>query len=308
MTRLGARALAPAALVLTACGKAPELPVTPGWMSFQPDGVGLQALTLPGTHDSMAMYEDLKDTAQTQSLPLVEQYDAGIRYVDMRCRNVMDAFEMYHGTVDELATFDDVLATTYAFLDEYPTETIAMSIKEETGSGTTSETFDQVAAGYIAKDADRWYTGDSIPALGDVRGKIVLVRRYDTAQTPMGIDGSQWADDTTFTLTTPDATLTIEDNYVSVDPMTDKWPDILALFGEARAGSASTWYLAYTSGYITEPDQLPDIEAVSDVVNPLLDAYLTAPANTRAHLGAVVMDFATRDRVAEVTALDALTR
>ena len=72
-----------------------------------------------------------------------------------------------------------VLTTTFAFLDANPTETIVMSVKQEADDDGATQSFEATFDGYVAQNAARWYTGDSVPTLGDVRGDIVLLRRFD---------------------------------------------------------------------------------------------------------------------------------
>jgi 1-phosphatidylinositol phosphodiesterase len=168
------------ALACSAC----STPTTPGWMSAQPDQISLAALTLPGTHDTMALYEPLAGTAKAQTMSLAEQYDAGIRYVDIRCVDVEDVFQIYHGIEFEQATFDDVLDTTFAFLDAHPTETIVMSVKQEADDNGATQSFEATFDDYVTKQASRWYTEDAVPTLGEVRGEIVLLRRFGAEQTP----------------------------------------------------------------------------------------------------------------------------
>jgi 1-phosphatidylinositol phosphodiesterase len=272
-------------------------------MASLPDDTSLAALTIPGTHDTMALHEPAAGTAQAQTLDLAAQYDAGIRYVDIRCVDVEDVFQIYHGSEYEQASFDEVLATTLAFLDAHPTETIVMSVKQEADNNDSTNTFETDFDTYLAEQPSRWYTGDSVPTLGAVRGDIVLLRRFDATMMPLGIDGSQWADNTTFTLANADSTLRIEDNYVVSDPAT-KWSQITSLFGEARAGDPSTLYLTYTSGYelVGVLDNIPD---VSNAIDPMLAAYFADPANAHAHLGTVVMDMVTPELVQALATFDA---
>ena len=80
----------------------------PDWMRWVPDSKKLSVLSLPGTHDTMARYGG--GIAETQSLPLRAQLDAGIRVLDIRCRHVNDRFAIHHGIVFQFAYFDEVLA------------------------------------------------------------------------------------------------------------------------------------------------------------------------------------------------------
>src|SRR5690349_13091859 len=186
------RAVVALACFASACGSPSPKP-TPGWMSNIDDATNLAQLSIPGTHESAALYEPATGTAKCQSLALAEQLTAGVRYFDIRCRDLSDMFAIFHGPIDEQQTFDDVLATMFDFLDKHPTETIIMSIKEESTAEGTTRSFEATFDAYAQQAPDRWYLGAAVPALGDVRGKIVLLRRF-TATAALGIDASMWAD------------------------------------------------------------------------------------------------------------------
>jgi 1-phosphatidylinositol phosphodiesterase len=290
--------------LLAACGGGDDgttTPPTPGWMSTQSDDVLLSALTIPGTHESAANYEPLAGTAKAQTMTLAEQLAAGVRYFDIRCHDLDDSFLIYHGPVSEQQTFQQVLDTFDAFLDANPTETTIMSIKEEDAAEGPTQSFEATFDGYVAAEPDRWILGDTVPALGDVRGKIVLLRRFDAVTMPLGLDASAWADNTTFTLTT-DATLRIEDQY-NVTSTDTKWTEITELLGEAQIPDPGTLYLTYTSGYTTH-DGLPNIEGVSNVVNPMLDTYFADPTHLNGHLGVLAMDQVTEPRIKTLAAFN----
>lgn len=280
------------------CAAPPPAPA-PGWMAALPDTVSLAALSIPGTHDSGALHEPIAGTAKTQDLAIDEQVAAGVRYLDLRCRDVDDALEIFHGPVDEQQSFDDVLAQLYAFLDAHPTETILASIKEESSEENATRPFDATFVTYVQAHPERWYTGDAVPALGDVRGKLVLVRRFATTSPPLGIDASMWADNTTFTLTSTDATLRVEDDY-KVSAVATKWQQITALLGEARVATGDTLYLTYTSGYTSNSVGVPNVPSVATAIDPMLDGYLADPANAHAHLGVLAIDFIDGPRAAAV--------
>ena len=258
-------------------------------MAPLPDASLLAQLSIPGTHESAALYEPLAGTAKCQRLTLAEQLAIGVRYFDIRCRDITDAFAIYHGPQDEMQTFDDVLATMFAFLDAHPSETVMMSIKEEYTEENVTQSFEATFDAYVAQAPDRWYLGEGVPALGDVRGKIVLVRRFTAMAPPLGLDASGWADNTTFTLTTPGAVMRVEDQYkVTTDDA--KWAAITSALDAARAAAPAdpTLFLTYTSGYQTA-NGLPDIPAVESVIDPDLVTYLTDIG--AAHVGVIAMDF-----------------
>ncbi|HET9987768.1 MAG TPA: phosphatidylinositol-specific phospholipase C [Kofleriaceae bacterium] len=280
-----------ALIALAACSSQPT--GDGDWMASLPDTLSLAALTIPGTHDSGALHEPAAGLAKTQTLTFAEQLDAGVRYFDVRCRNFDDQFLIYHGSIDQDQTFDDVLAAMYAFLDAHPHEVLIVSVKEELAPQGATLTFEQLFAQYAARDPARWYLADAIPALGDARGKLVLLRRFDaTASVGIAAAPAVWTDNATFDIAGPPV-LHVEDNYIVTDDAL-KWNAITSLFGEATSlNDPAALYLAYTSGY-QMISGLPNIPSVSDTINAMLDSYFaTAPT---ARYGVVVMDFATAAR------------
>ena len=285
-------------LGVAACTSSSEAPPPPGqgWMEPIADSAALSELSIPGTHESLALYEPLVGTAKCQVLSLAAQLDAGVRYVDVRCRHLENAFQIFHGPVFEQQTFDDVVATVLGFLDEHPSETLIMSIKEESTPDGSTRSFEDTFASYVARAPDRWYLGTSLPRLGEARGKIVLLRRFSATSSALGIDASSWADDTTFSIGAG-PTLRVQDAYQVTDD-TAKWTAIADLLDEARSPSA-TLYLDYTSGYQMH-GALPNIPSVADVINQQLDTRLADPATASAHLGVVVNDFMTEARALRI--------
>lgn len=281
------------ALALAACSSDGSLLlVEHGWMSRVDGDLPLTALSIPGTHETLALYEPLKSTAKCQDLSLAAQLEAGVRYIDVRCRHMDDAFAIYHGAIFQQQQFADVLATIEDFLDRNPSETILMSVKEESVAEGATRSFEATFASYV--EPQRWYLGTTLPTLEQARGKIVLVRRF-AAEAQLGIDASAWPDNTTFS---NDASqLRVQDAYV-VDATANKWAAIASLLDEAR-GDVDTLFLNYTSGYL-KPGALPDILGVANAINPQLDAYLGDHVDD--HLGVVVMDFATETRALRIAA------
>lgn len=275
-------------LALAACTSDSE---EPGWMAKQPDATSLAALSIPGTHDSAAMFEPQAGLAKTQDLTIAEQLAAGVRFLDLRCRHVSDGFLLYHGAIDQNQTFEELLATLDAFLVAHPTETVIASIKEEATPSGNTRPFDATLAGYLT---DRWLTGPTLPTLGDARGKVVLLRRFSSS-TSLGIDATAWPDNTTFSIA---STLRVQDAYVVTDNAA-KWSAITALLAEARTATGTTLFLDFTSGYQTMA-ALPNITVVADDINARLDAYLAE--NPDDHLGVLVMDHVTEARVRAIAA------
>jgi len=276
----------------------------PAWMANVDDARGLAELSMPGTHDSGANFEPYPGLAKTQDLTIAEQLLAGVRYFDVRCRHVEDRFLIYHGAIDQNQSFDDVLASMFAFLDDHPSETLIVSIKEEAMSDHPTRSFEATFAAYVAQAPERWALEPVVPRLGDVRGKLVLLRRFDATAVPLGIDAAPWADSATFSIANGDASLRVQDEYM-VSDNDAKWTAITALIEEARTADPSTLFLDYTSGFQMVAG-LPNITNVSTDIDARLDDLLADPANAHARLGILVMDHVTASRAKAIIATNTL--
>lgn len=70
-------------------------------------------------------------------LSVAQQLDYGVRFLDIRLRNVDDVFQIYHGVFAQFLSFDDVLHAASDFLSANSGESILMNIqgsREVTGS------------------------------------------------------------------------------------------------------------------------------------------------------------------------------
>ncbi|MFI5899116.1 phosphatidylinositol-specific phospholipase C domain-containing protein [Streptomyces cyaneofuscatus] len=127
------------------------------WMSRVADGTSLSWLSVPGTHDSLALCGErdpktgqcggiATSITQTQenhgfsAQTLTTQFRAGIRALDIRVR--VDKgdeglkFTIHHGAAYQYANFTDVLNATRDFLRDEPGETVLLHLKAECDGGT----------------------------------------------------------------------------------------------------------------------------------------------------------------------------
>jgi len=262
------------------------------WMTSLDGTRRLSQYSIPGTHDSGARFEPIPGTAKTQTLTITGQLEAGIRFLDMRCRHQDDAFNIYHGIVNQKLTFTSVLDDIIAFLNANPGETVIMSVKEEEASAGTTRSFEATFDSYIARNPSKWLLGPDVPTLDAARGKIVLFRRFKTAATPKGIDASRFANNTTFSI---GGKLRVQDRYVVPDNDA-KWAAILTLLEEARHGAPSTLYVNFASGYKSGTFGIPSITTVSNDINPRLATFFTA--NPTGRFGTILLDFADAPKAA----------
>ena len=261
------------------------------WMANFKDTELLSQLSIPGTHDSGALYEPFPGTAKCQNLTIAEQLNIGVRFIDIRCRHIDNSFTIHHGSVYQNLTFQDVLNTCNAFLDANPTETIIMSVKEEYDPENNTRPFEQTFVSYVNQNFSRWFFGTKIPTLGQVRGKIVLFKRFVTS-IPGGLDATAWADDTSFSIGNP-APMRVQDNY-NCSSTSEKWTDVSNMLAEAQSGLAGTLYVNFSSGYTSNFLGIPSITNVSNSINPQLSTYFSN--HTSGRYGAILMDFVNDQR------------
>lgn len=179
------------------------------WMSELKDEWPLPSLSIPGTHNSPTCYTALP-SVRCQAVGVPEQLRNGVRFMDIRVSASADGDErlaLVHSVFPISLTgtkyFGDMLEDVYAFLEEHPSETVVISLKREgTGKGSDGDLGRYLKSGYVDKRGDRWYTEPRVPTLGEVRGRIVLLRRFwlDDALKGewdgrgWGLDASSWPD------------------------------------------------------------------------------------------------------------------
>ena|ERR1700722_3181114 len=122
--------------------------------------------------------------AQCQSMTLASQLAAGIRMLDIRLSVVNSVLIAYHGWISQRVSFQEILATLYAFLTTPASllETIVMSIKQEDYETVSPLLFSRLLRAEISKapgGTGMWFLENRIPKLGEARGKIVMLSRFD---------------------------------------------------------------------------------------------------------------------------------
>ncbi|GAX26722.1 1-phosphatidylinositol phosphodiesterase [Fistulifera solaris] len=149
---------------------------TEDWMSFLDDSTPLSQISIPGTHDSAAAIG--RPLCDTQNWNLLDQLRSGVRYLDIRCRPVDNYFNIHHGICFLHQRFDDVLKVVSAFLSDHPGETLIMRVSSAFRPSHDAQSFEQIWNRYML---DPTYGAmfvpnlSSIPTLGEVRGRIIVV-------------------------------------------------------------------------------------------------------------------------------------
>lgn len=164
---------------------------TVGWMADLPDDVLLSEINIPGTHDSATQYVQLSFFSKCQGKNIYKQLRDGYRYLDIRLGDAKqyceDAFALVHGFTNckegalpwsKTLYLDRVLTDCYMFLEEHPSETVVFVVKHEHGDMPIAQV-QELLNSYVAENPEKWLLTDTIPTLGEARGKLVLVRRYE---------------------------------------------------------------------------------------------------------------------------------
>lgn len=227
--------------------------------------------------------------AKCQALSIKDQLEAGTRFLDIRVRNHGNHFLIFHGAVYQHQGFGDVYRACIDFLDANPSECILMSLKRDHDDENPTLPLEARFDAYVSEHPDRWYLGDSIPALGAVRGKIVLMRRFAAERTPKGIDLTGIRDNATSDLNNPNAHVMVQDCYdLDSTEVSTKWAEIEEWLKKAAADSDErVLYLNFSSA--VGGAGLPVPALMASAINPRLASYLNE--HTLRKTGILVMDF-----------------
>jgi 1-phosphatidylinositol phosphodiesterase len=164
-----------------------------------------------------------------------------------------------------------------------------MSIKEEYRPANNTRSFEDTFDDYLQHATGKWYLGATVPPISQVRGKIVLLRRFEASHIPKGIDASEWAHNATFTINNGPTRLRVQDQFV-VPHNYAKWHNSTALLTEASALNTEALYINFTSGYKPVLFHIPNIKRVAHAMSSHITRYFRA--NPQGRFGIIAMDFA----------------
>ena len=255
------------------------------WLGQMSDLTLIKDISLPGSHDTMALYSIGDLAGRCQSLSLASQLEAGVRFLDIRLQNQNDTLKAVHGIVDEKEKFPSIVNTIDTFLTEHPTEFVIVSIKEEEKAKGGTKDFETLVVDSLT---EKWYTGNVMPAaLGQVRGKAILLSRY--ADSKFGVPAYEgWQDNATFAL--PNL-IHVQDEYKINDIQVKKDAIKKCLETTNGLGLLSPMTLNFFSAYRTSyfpPSYAP---SVAKEINPDLEKIIKPYKKT----GVAILDFITED-------------
>ena len=310
---LGILVLMPLAFMFTGCNKDNDNGPIVGysmynWMSGISDTTMLSELSIPGTHDS-GTEKIGPGPAHTQNFSIARQLNDGIRFLDIRLKKKDNKLQLYHSDYNCKVDFDIVLNWCKDFLETNTTEVILMSIKNEKE--------DEDITGYLNdlyfennKWKDLFWRGnssdlqgnckDQLPALGEVRGKIVVFKRFEYVNSvPYFIDWyTEWdgagRESETFQIKAQSGFwYYIEDEYKEHDTH-KKLDKVEKHLNSAHASKAKDVYLTFNSiGYNGANGRTPYWYAWGSAdpqMNKGLEEFLLKNSGKH-HWGIVVLDY-----------------
>lgn len=282
-------------------------PALTDWMSPLGDERPLSLINIPGTHDSGTRYIFPDYFLQDQDTGILQQLENGYRYLDVRValdkdRNGLEIIHAFGACRKGAAlwsgklTFDDLVADTLAFLDAHPRETVIFCVKPERSSDDVSY-IRGVLAEKVAEAPDRWFVENRIPTLGEVRGRLVLCRRYDDLTGDAGLVHGldfRWEDqgdpavlDNPVSVAGNGAfTLAVQDRYHYA--VEDKWNAVLYTLRNTTA-TENTFCLNFLS---TAQGKLPHPRGFAREMNRL---FLAESLSAGSPYGIILFDFADAD-------------
>lgn len=183
----------------------------PCWMKYVDNNKFLDELSIPGTHDSGTCSVDNDTEPQSSQAKCQQDYIPtqlleGVRYFDIRLGKNDENGDpgIDHGACYLLKKdgnfmhLSDVIGYFNTFLSENPTEALIMLVSRDNDEAT-DESLTTALGKVFDENPDLFYTSSRIPTLGEVRGKIVLLRRFGLAGNSVsshtwGLDLTQWDD------------------------------------------------------------------------------------------------------------------
>lgn len=177
-------------------------------MKYVDDSKYLDELSIPGTHDSGTCSVDNDTEPQSSQVKCQQDYIPtqlleGIRYFDIRLGKGDDpgidhgGFYLFKKDGNFLH-LSDVIGYFTTFLNENPSEALIMLVSRGNDEAT-DESVTTAFAKVLGDNPDLFYTSSRVPTLGEVRGKIVLLRRFRLAGNSVsghtwGLDLTEWDD------------------------------------------------------------------------------------------------------------------
>lgn len=276
------------------------------WMAGLPDSMPVCRVSIPGTHDSgtAGVRFPMRHYARTQTMNLSEQWDAGIRFFDLRPKLDGDELKIYHGPANCHLTLEEALTILIDKLELNPTEfCIIMTNSAGGGQKAVNMTMDLISA-VVPSKMLAYFRPDLTVA--DIRGRMLFMHRnapsagidYPGVVTrgwpgngmsrqarivsSEGVGATLWAQDF-FTNGSRDG-----ESYLK-----SKWDNMYRLMRALYGADDKVWCINHASGY-TGTGVSTNIRRNAQTINKHLLDYLL---ENRSTVGIIPMDFPSQELI-----------
>ena len=277
-----------------------------GWMSSLPDALPVSRLSIPGTHDSgtAGVWFPMRHYASTQTMDLSGQWDAGIRFFDLRPKLENGKLKIYHGPANCHITLEEALFILKEKLEQNPSEFCIVMTNSAGGGQTavdkTMELINSVIPGGMLAD----FKADMTVA--DMRGRILFIHR-NAPSAGIGYPGvvtRGWPGNGTsrrirmVSSKGESAELWAQDYFTSGNNdkeayLTGKWNSMYSLLSAFPDSGNGIWCINHSSGY-TGTGVKTNIRRNADATNGLLLEYLNEHLGP---VGIIPMDFPSQELI-----------
>ena len=268
------------------------------WMAGLSDAMAVCRVSVPGTHDSgtAGVRFPMRHYARTQTLSISEQWDAGIRFFDLRPKLEDGKLMIYHGPADCHLGFEEALLTIRAKLEQHPTEfCIVMTNSAGGGQTAVDMTMDIInslfPSGMLASFTARM-------TVADMRGHVLFIHRNSPSS---GVDypgtvAAGWPGNGSshqarmVSSTGNSAGLWSQDFFTDGgrgNYLDSKWDMVTGMIRAFASAPEGVWCINHLSGY-TGSGISTNINRNARVTNARLLEYL---GNHKKPVGIVPMDF-----------------
>ena len=302
MTRIMKKITAFCCLIVLMFNTAQAQTGNAGWMASLPDTVPVCRLSVPGTHDSgtSGVRFPMRHYARTQTMDLSEQWDAGIRFFDIRPRLEEGRLRIYHGPADCHLGFDEALLILRRKLEEHPTEFCVVMTNSAGGGQTAVDMTMDIINSVIPSHMLASFSGDM--TLADMRGRVLFIHRNSPSKGRdyPGTVVSGWPGNGSsqhsrmVSLDGKSAVLWVQDYFTDGGKgnyLDSKWDNVSGMMEAFASAPDGVWCINHMSGY-TGSGISTNINRNAKTTNARLMEYL---GGHKSPIGIVPMDFPGQD-------------
>ena len=231
-------------------------------MAGLPDNMPVCKVSIPGTHDSgtAGVRFPMRYYARTQTMDLSDQWDAGIRFFDLRPRLENGRLRIYHGPADCHLDFEEAMNIIISKLEQHPTEfCVVMTNSAGGGIEGVDMIMDDINTLF---DIDMLAQFHADMTVADMRGRVLFIHRdYQT-------NGRDWPGNVVFgwpgngsshrswmmSSQGESAVLWAQDYFTSGSNDADaylsgKWDNMYRLLQAFSDADDGVWCINHASGY-----------------------------------------------------------